>query len=141
MKRIYLYQMITPTTRETKKMKKIASIIVIMLMIPVICIAGEKKMGALLFLTGDQSFLGQEVKNGMLLAMDHLKENGQDVKIIFADSKDSPRDGITAFNRLVSLDKVSAIISTGDVVSMALAPVADKTQTVMLSTIIGVPHF
>jgi branched-chain amino acid transport system substrate-binding protein len=97
------------------------------------------KIGAIVFLTGPQAMLGEEVKNGLLLALDEINKeggiNGKKLELILTDSKDSPKDAIMAFNMLLSKN-VSLILCTGDVVTLNLAPLADKHQ-IPLVTVVG----
>ncbi len=96
------------------------------------------KIGAIVFLTGNQSTLGSEVNNAFNIAMEDINKkgglNGKKVQLIVEDSKDLPKDGIMAFNKLV-MDKIPIIITTGDVVSLSIAPIANKDSVILLTTI------
>jgi branched-chain amino acid transport system substrate-binding protein len=102
-------------------------------------VAASIDIGAIIFLTGNQSFLGQEVRNGMLMAIDELKTSGAPLNVILADSKDTPSEAVTAFNRLTTANAAPLIISTGDVVSLSLIPLADRRQTVLVATVAATP--
>ncbi len=96
-------------------------------------------LGAIVFLTGAQSFLGKEVQNAMIIAK-HDIEKRDNVKfnIIFKDSGDSPKNALTNFRNL-NLMKLPVILVTGDVVSLSLIPEADRTKTVLYSIVAGTP--
>ena len=91
------------------------------------------KIGAILPLTGPQSMLGEEVKNGMQLAYDEIKKEG--IQLLIEDSKDSPKDAIMSFTKLLN-QNVKAIICAGDVVTLNLIPFADKEQMPLI-TVVG----
>ena len=101
------------------------------------------KIGADLFLTGNQAVLGEFAKNALMLAEEEINVrggiNGREIQIVYADSKDTPKDAIAAFNRLLSVEKVPVIISTGDAVSISLIPIADEKKVVLFATIAATP--
>jgi len=101
------------------------------------------KIGAVVFLTGPQSVLGEEVKNAFTVALDEINQktgiNGKKLDIIYEDSKDSPKDAIMAFNRLM-LQKPPLVIVTGDVVGLSLIPLADKNNIPLLATVAAGPE-
>jgi len=134
--------------------KKVAFIFAAVLLIVVVIIVtqvvdekeeGVIKIGAILPLTGDSAFYGESIKKAIDLAVEEINESGgikdQKLKVIFEDSKASPKDGVAAFNKLVSFDKVSAVI--GDAVSsvtLAIAPIANEKKVVVLSPLSSSPE-
>lgn len=96
------------------------------------------KIGAIIFLTGPQAASGRDVLEGLQVACQELSRrdefNGKKIKLLIEDSKDSPKEAITAFNKLVS-QNCSAIISAGDVVAFNLAPLAEKNKIPLLTVI------
>ena len=105
-------------------------------------VPGSHKIGAIVFLTGPQASLGEEVKNALTLGLEEINDKGGikggKLDIIFEDSKDSPRDAILGFNRLET-EKCPVIISTGDVVSLNLGPIVDEKQIPMIATVAAGP--
>ncbi len=89
------------------------------------------RIGAILFLTGPQSALGQEILTGLRISVNDVNASGgisgKKVELMIEDSKDNPKEAITAFQKLYSTG-VPAIICTGDVVTYTLAPIADKAK-------------
>jgi branched-chain amino acid transport system substrate-binding protein len=100
------------------------------------------KIGAIVFLTGPQASLGAEVKNALTVASDEINEKGgikgKKLEILYQDSKDSPKDAIMAFNKL-TMEKLPVMISTGDVVSLNLAPSADEKKIPIVATVAAGP--
>lgn len=94
-------------------------------------------LGAIVFLTGPQAFLGEEVKNAMLIAKEDIEgKNKVNFNIIFKDSADSPKNALTVFRNL-RLKELPIILVTGDVVSLSLISEADRTKTVLFCTVAG----
>lgn len=99
-------------------------------------------IGAVLFLTGNQAPLGEEVKNTLTIVQDEVNEsggiNGKKIRLVIEDSKDTARDGIAAYNKLAS-GNLPVIISTGDVVTLSLTSLADRDKLVLMSTVAASP--
>lgn len=95
------------------------------------------KIGAIVFLTGESSSLGEPLKNGLLLAEQHINENGgikgKNVKLIIEDSQSTPKGTINAFNKLIS-QGVIGIISTGDNEFRAINNLLDKKNIPVIAT-------
>lgn len=99
---------------------------------------GPIKIGFLGPLTGDASSIGVSAQKGMLLAVQEINAaggiNGRNVEVIYEDGKCNAKDAATAGNKLISLDKVTAIV--GGMCSsetMAIAPVAEQQKVVTFS--------
>lgn len=87
----------------------------------------SQKIGVILPLTGDLSFLGNFMRNSML-----LNAKGDDVQFIFEDCGGESKQAVLAVNKLVNIDKVSAIVSSVSYLSEAINPVLEAQ---------GIPHF
>ncbi len=90
------------------------------------------KIGVVLPLTGDLAVLGQPVRESIELA---LRDAGVDnVDLIFEDSKCLPTETVTAVQKLVNVDHVSALI--GDLCSsptLAVVPIINESKIPMIS--------
>jgi len=95
------------------------------------------KIGAIVFLTGESSSLGEPLKNGLLLAVEQINNSGgiegKKVKLILEDSKSTANGTINAYRKLVR-DKVIAIISTGDIELRALNEIANQYHIPIIAT-------
>lgn len=96
------------------------------------------KIGAILPLTGDAAVWGKNAKEGIDLAVEKLNGtggvNGLKIKVVYEDSQANPQTGVSAFNKLISVDGSQVII--GDIISsvvLAVAPIATKNKVVILS--------
>lgn len=86
------------------------------------------KIGVLAPLTGSVASVGEDVRNGILLAMEDLPELGNvEMQLVVEDSMSKPAEGVTAFKKLVEVDNVSAVIGiTSSGVAEAIAPIAEE---------------
>lgn len=93
------------------------------------------RIGVLLPLTGEGASYGEDCRRGIELALDNFRKRGaKPVEVVFEDTKIDPKTAISAFNKLVSVDKSQAII--GDMFSsttLAVAPLAQQASVVLLT--------
>src|SRR3972149_11200504 len=84
------------------------------------------KIGVIQPLTGELANFGKTVVNGIQLAVDDYKDSvTEKIQLIIEDSKGEPNSSVSAFNKLMSIDKVKFVI--GDLTSsstLAIAPIA-----------------
>lgn len=100
---------------------------------------GVVKIGAILPLTGDAAPYGHNTQEGILVGVDKVKEElkakGLKMEVVFEDSKANPKDGVSAAQKLIDVDKVLAIIDDSvSGVTLAVVPICDRKQVVLLST-------
>lgn len=108
-------------------------------------VSDDYKIGAILPLTGTGAEDGEFQKHGIELAVENINSTGgikgKRLSIIFEDSKNQAKEGITALNTLVSRDKVPVVLSTMSGVSMPLAAyVGNKVPVVLFVTVASTPN-
>ena len=98
---------------------------------------GPVKIGFIAPLTGDLSFLGQNIAKGLEMGVEEINRaggvNGRSVELILEDGKCNAKEAAIAAHKLVNVDEVVAIV--GGVCSsetLAAAPIAEG-KTVMIS--------
>ena len=96
------------------------------------------RIGAILPLTGDAALYGQNAKKGIDLAVDEMNENGgilgKKIVMVYEDTQADPKIGLSAFRKLISIDRVPAIIgSITSSVVLAISPIANEEEVVVLS--------
>lgn len=100
------------------------------------------KIGVSAPLTGDIAALGQSTKNAALMAQDAINAAGglkvdgkmKKVKFIIEDDENKPESTATVFQKLISQDKVVAIIgSQSSKCSNAGAPIAERAKIPQIS--------
>lgn len=96
------------------------------------------KVGYIAPFTGDGAHYGETVKSGADLAVEDINAaggiNGKKMQLLYEDDQLQPNLGLNALNKLIDKDKCPIIIgafSSG--VTLAIAPVAEKRQVVLLS--------
>ncbi len=96
------------------------------------------KVGVYVDLTGQTSSFGQSTKNGIELAVDEINAaggvNGKKLQLIIEDDQGRPEQAKTVVEKLVSQDKVVAVL--GEVASsnsLAAAPVAQAAKIPMIT--------
>lgn len=102
--------------------------------------ASSIKVGAVLPMTGSIATFGQSTLNGIKMAFDEINKSGgvrdgKKLDIVVMDSKGESAESALAVNRLISAEKVLAII--GDVASsctLAGAPIAQANGIPMISS-------
>jgi branched-chain amino acid transport system substrate-binding protein len=96
------------------------------------------RIGAIVPLTGDAEAYGQVVKSGLSLALEEINAGGgiksKPLDIFFEDDATDPNKAIQKANGLIQASKVPLLI--GGITSteaLALAPVCEKSKTILLS--------
>jgi branched-chain amino acid transport system substrate-binding protein len=105
---------------------------------------GPIKVGILLPLTGDGSSYGQKGRKAIEMALDDFNARdsagAKKVVAVFEDSKSNAKDGVSAVQKLITVDKVPAVV--GDALSSVTLPaaaVAEANQVVLLSPCSSAP--
>lgn len=102
---------------------------------------GEIVIGAVLPLSGSAAPYGKNAREGIELALDHLRDGKLDlgvelpeIRVIYEDSRTEATEGVAALRKLHEVDKVSMII--GDINStgvLAMADYANQNKILLLS--------
>ena len=102
------------------------------------------KVGAIIPLSGPSS-QHSVVADALRLAAEEVNSsggiNGRKLELIIADSKTSPEEGTNAFRKIEKAHHPLLYISTTTTVSMALAPLAEKTQVVLTGLVVSSSTF
>jgi branched-chain amino acid transport system substrate-binding protein len=101
-------------------------------------------VGVVAPLTGDNAKYGESAKRALELCADELNAasgvRGKKIRLIFEDSQGTPQKGVTAFQKLITIDRVPVVI--GDLLStstLAIAPIAERNRVVLLSPTSSAP--
>ena len=96
------------------------------------------KIGVVLPLTGDLSSMGEPAKDAVEFALEEINNaggiNGRKLEAIFENGKCDGAASISAVQKLINVDKVSAII--GEICSgatIAMAPIVEKNKVPLIS--------
>lgn len=96
------------------------------------------KIGAVLPLSGDISEYGKRCRDGIDLAVQEINASGgvkgKQISIVYEDDKGIPRDGVSALQKLISIDKTQVVIgAVASSVSLAMVPVVEQNKVVLFS--------
>ena len=94
------------------------------------------RVGVLLPLTGSAAEPGKKALQGVELAIEqyNAQHATAPVSLSVEDSQSDPKSGVSAFNKLVSVDEAAVVI--GDMMSsvtLAVAPIAERDHIVLLA--------
>lgn len=99
------------------------------------------KVGAILDLTGPVAPYGQWSKNGLEIALEEINSQAKKINLIIEDGRSSPREAVSAFDKLVSVDKVKVvIITTGSSSVLSVAPIANEKKVILFTPAASAPE-
>ncbi len=105
---------------------------------------GTIKIGAVLSLSGAASVVGEEVRDGMLMAVNEINLRGgvnrKNIELIIRDSKTGVQKAEEAFNSIETGHHPVLYVSTLSSVGLALAPLAKKHQVVLMGLVATAPE-
>ncbi len=84
------------------------------------------KIGVLSILSGDAASWGENAKKGIDLAIDEWRAKGEKIEVIYEDTQAEAKQAVTAFQKLVNIDKVDAII--GPLLQLEVAGIVPLLQ-------------
>lgn len=86
------------------------------------------KIGVILPLSDETASLGEKVRNGIKLAVNSYDLENR-IEFIYEDGKIEPKNAVTAYQKLKSIDKAKLMIGPfGPDQTMAIAPLLDKNN-------------
>jgi branched-chain amino acid transport system substrate-binding protein len=98
------------------------------------------KIGAILPQTGPGAVFAQYIQEGSELAAEEINaRQAKPVRIIYEDSKNLPREGVTVYNRLVARDHPRVVMVALSSVAKALAPLAAESNTAQVYVAVAIP--
>ena len=94
--------------------------------------------GAALPLTGSGAVWGENARKGMELARAEINDssgvNGQSLEVIYEDTQGLPQPGVAAIQKLITVDKVPAVMGCiTSSTTLAMAPIAKQHEVVLFS--------
>ncbi len=98
------------------------------------------EIGAIIPLTGALGDFGEEIQNGIDLAVDEInKKSNIKIKVFYEDSVGNNTGAVNAYNKLVGTDGIELIITSyGDTV-LSVAPLAEQDKVIVFSAGGGSP--
>lgn len=98
------------------------------------------KVGALLPQTGAGAVFADYIKKGLDLAAEEINaKNPGSIRLVYGDSKNDPKEGITVFRQMVLTEKPPVIVVALSSVTKAVASLAKDNKTVVIGTAVALP--
>jgi branched-chain amino acid transport system substrate-binding protein len=99
------------------------------------------KIGAILPLTGNLAFVGENFQKGMLLFYDKENLNEKGIYIEFQDHKNDPKSGISEYRKLLLDKKVYFIVPVISSIANAIASVSKTNHIIILASVVSATDF
>ncbi|MDD2540977.1 MAG: ABC transporter substrate-binding protein [Desulfuromonadaceae bacterium] len=115
--------------------KKIAVMVMILgFALPGVSQAAKVKIGFINTITGAEAPIGENLTNGVTLALEDLKKKGIDVDLIKEDDTGKPEKALSAFEKLATRDNVAGVV--GPYTSACANAVASQADRYKLAQLI-----
>lgn len=98
------------------------------------------KVGAIQPLSGPAATFGQSFTNVVPLAVEALKKQGVNMTVVAEDGAANVPSSIAAYNKLVRVDNVPAIIHSVSPVVLTLGPMGERDKIVLINSMAGAPE-
>jgi len=99
---------------------------------------GVIKIGAMLPLTGNIGFIGENFRNGLLLSYDNYNVKDKNrVILVIEDHKNSTKDGIAIYSKFIFEKQMPLIIPTLTSITNAIIPLVKDAPRVLLGSILS----
>lgn len=119
-----------------------ASVMIVAVFFPIACSKkkqepNEIRIGAILPLTGNAANYGELMKRGVLIAQDEFNRTRVSkqtrMEVIIEDSRSGPSGGVSALNKLINVDGISAAMPALSSVVLSCVPICEKNAVVLLN--------
>lgn len=102
------------------------------------------EIGAILALSGAGADIGEEIREGMLLAINEVNSRGginnKKIKLIVEDCKTNPQEAKELFNKIEEAHHPLLYVSMLSSISLALAPLVEKDEVVLVGLVASAPE-
>jgi len=91
------------------------------------------RIGVILPLTGRAAQFGQWAKEGISLGTNEVRSEGSQIGVIYEDSQNDPKTAVSAFNKLLNVDRVNAVIVLTSSDTLVLLPLATEKKVILFT--------
>ena len=88
------------------------------------------KIGVVGPLSGDTAFLGEGIRDAILLAKENMGKTDHTYELVFEDDQLDSKMTASAVNKLISVDKADVVVSFGSGGGNVVSPIAEKNKVV-----------
>ena len=94
------------------------------------------KIGVINSMTGPESPIGEDITNGIKIALEDLKAKGIEVEVVWEDDTGKPQVGLSALEKLATRDNVAGIVGAyTSAVTAAIAKSADRYKVPLVNPV------
>jgi branched-chain amino acid transport system substrate-binding protein len=98
--------------------------------------AAAVKIGVINSMTGPESPIGENLTNGIKLALEDLKKKGVDVQVVWEDDTGKPQIGLSALEKLATRDNVAGVVGAyTSAVTSAVAKAAERYKVPLVNPV------
>ena len=98
--------------------------------------AAPVKLGVINSMTGPESPIGENLTNGIKLALEDLKKKGIDVQVVWEDDTGKPQIGLSALEKLATRDNVAGVVGAyTSAVTSAVAKAAERYKVPLVNPV------
>jgi branched-chain amino acid transport system substrate-binding protein len=99
-------------------------------------VAAPVKLGVINSMTGPEAPIGEDITNGIKLALEDLKAKGIDVQVVWEDDTGKPQIGLSALEKLATRDEVAGVVGAyTSAVTSAVARNAEKYKVPLVNPV------
>lgn len=99
-------------------------------------IAAPVKIGVINSMTGPEAPIGEDITNGIKLALEDLKAKGIEVQVLWEDDTGKPQVGISALEKLATRDEVAGVVGAyTSAVTSAVARSAERYKVPLVNPV------
>src|SRR5438034_330358 len=105
-------------------------------LLPFAALAAPVKIGVINSMTGPEAPIGEDLSNGIKLALEDLKAKGIEVEVIWEDDTGKPQVGISALEKLATRDNVAGVVGAyTSAVTSVVAKTAERYKVPLVNPV------
>ena len=98
--------------------------------------AATVKLGVINSMTGPEAPIGENLTNGIKLALEDLKKKGIDAQVVWEDDTGKPQIGLSALEKLATRDNVAGVVGAyTSAVTSAVAKAAERYKVPLVNPV------
>jgi branched-chain amino acid transport system substrate-binding protein len=98
--------------------------------------AAPVRIGVINSMTGPESPIGENLTNGIKLALEDLKKKGVDVQVVWEDDTGKPQIGLSALEKLATRENVAGVVGAyTSAVTSAVAKAAERYKVPLVNPV------
>src|SRR5437763_5501866 len=99
-------------------------------------VSAPVKVGVINSMTGPEAPIGEDITNGIKIALEDLKAKGVEVEVVWEDDTGKPQVGISALEKLATRDNVAGVVGAyTSAVTSAIAKSADRYKIPLINPV------